>query len=159
MSQGLALDRAKIIEALRPYFQLGCNVRKACAYAGVSESTFSTWLSEGKEGAEELRIQIGAWQNEISAKARINWREEVANKSFDASKQWLERKEKDEFSTRTESTGADGKSVSEVSLSDEQLKRILANNYDQTKNESNGNETSSPESAPKTADASTDSVE
>ena len=104
MAQGKAWDKEKIIEVLKPYFQLGCSVRKACMYAGIAESTFQTWVGEDPE----LRVQIEAWQNEINAKARANWRAQIASGQFEASRQWLERNEKDDFSLRTEHTGADG---------------------------------------------------
>lgn len=105
MAQGIAWDKEKVIEALKPYFQLGCSVTKACKYAGLAESTFQTWVGD----EPELRVKITGWQNEINAKARQNWRAKVAAGEFDASKQWLERTEKDEFSLRSEVTQADGK--------------------------------------------------
>lgn len=104
MAQGIPRDKEQTIEALRPYYQLGCSTFKACAYAGIPLSTVQTWI----DADDDLRCKIVAWQNEMAAKARMNWREQVANKNYEASKQWLERKEKDEFSQRTEQTGADG---------------------------------------------------
>lgn len=107
MAQGKAWDKEKIIEVLKPYFQLGCSVRKACMYAGIAESTFQTWVGDDPE----LRVQIEAWRNEINAKARANIRARVASGDYGASKDWLERIEKDEFSLRNEHTGADGKDL------------------------------------------------
>ena len=98
MAHGKEWNKKKVIEVLKPYFQLGCSVAKACRYAGIAESTFQTWVVE----EPSLRLQITGWQNEMAAKARQNWRKQISNGNFDASKQWLERTEKDDFSTKTE---------------------------------------------------------
>lgn len=104
MAQGIPRDKETTIEALKPYYQLGCSTQKACSYAGIPLSTVQTWI----DADDDLRCKITAWQNEISAKARMNLREQIANKNTDYSLKWLERKEKDEFSQRTEQTGPDG---------------------------------------------------
>lgn len=92
------------MEILKPYFQLGCAVKRACAYAGIPPSTVETWIQHD----DDLRAKVTAWQNEINAKARANWRAKIAQQDYAASKDWLERNEKDTFSTREERTGADG---------------------------------------------------
>lgn len=107
MAQGVAWNKEIATEVLKPFFQLGCSVTKACKYAGIAQQTVDTWIQED----EGLRLKITGWQNEIAAKARQNWRQKVAAGEFDASKQWLERVEKDEFSLRTENTAADGKDL------------------------------------------------
>ena len=99
MAQGKARDKEKTFEVLKPFFKLGCSVNKACNYAGIPNTTVHTWL----EKDETLRMKIKGWQNEINLAARKVWSDEIkAQKDFDASKNWLERKEKKEFSTRTE---------------------------------------------------------
>lgn len=135
MAQGIPRDKEEVLEALRPYFQLGCSVTKACKYAGIAESTVHTWVTND----DDLRVKVTAWQNEISAKARANWRAKVASGEFDASKQWLERTEKDEFSLRTENTAADGKDLYPTP--------IMAGVYVPSNNsnkESDGNESKNP---------------
>lgn len=107
MAQGIPRKKEEVIEALRPYFQLGCSVLKACKYGGVPQSTVQTWI----DNDEDLRVKITGWQNEINAKARANWRARVAGGDYGASKDWLERNEKDDFSIRSEMTGADGKDL------------------------------------------------
>jgi hypothetical protein len=98
MAQGIARNKEEVLEVLRPYFQLGCSVNKACKYAGIPESTVDTWLAAD----DDLRAKVVAWQNEINAKARANWRAKIASGDFEPSKQWLERTEKDDFSIKTE---------------------------------------------------------
>lgn len=108
MSQGIAWNKEEVIRTLEPIFKLGCDLKKACAYAGIPYTTVHTWYSDD----EELRIKINSWQNEPNLKARQNWVEAI-NKGvvLDPSQEWLFRKEKDEFSTRSELTGADGNAL------------------------------------------------
>jgi len=102
--RGKPWDKEKVVELLKPYFQRGNSVREACLCAGIPHSTFETWL--GKDN--ELRAKIGIWQNEMSEKARDNWRDKIVAGDYPASKDWLERKKKKEFSLRYETTGKDG---------------------------------------------------
>lgn len=86
------------MEILRPFLQLGCSVRKACEYAGVPNSTVLTWV----EADDDLRARVTAWQNEMNTLARRNWKEKLVDGDYQASKEWLQSKEKKEFSTRQE---------------------------------------------------------
>ncbi len=104
MAQGKEWNKDEVIEILRPYFQLGCNVTKACAYAGISRTTVQTWI----EDDETLRLKVQGWQSEMSTQARKNWKKRLDEGDFQAANEWLTKKEKDEFSTRTENTGAEG---------------------------------------------------
>lgn len=116
MSQGKAWDKEQVVELLKPKFQLGYSVNKACELINLPASTFKTWL----ETDDELRLKVNAWQNEISDMARKVWQESIVtgieqkNGTFDKytpAKEWLERREKKEFSTRTEVTGEDGQLI------------------------------------------------
>ena len=104
MAQGKPRDREKTIEALKPYFKVGCSVKKACEYCGIPQSTFQTWV----DNDEALRVQVTAWQNEPNMLARTNWIAKMAEGDYTASKDWISKKEKDEFSERVEQTGANG---------------------------------------------------
>ena len=110
MAQGKARDKEKTIEALMPYFKMGCSVLKACNYAGVPQSTVQTWV----DNDDALRVQITAWQNEPNVLARSNWIAKMAEGDYNSSKDWISKKEKDEFSDRIENTGADGKDLAPV---------------------------------------------
>ena len=104
MAQGKAKDKEKTIELLRPFFELGCSVTKACNYGGIPQSTVQTWI----DADESLRLKITLWQNKMNYKARENWQASINKGELSASQAWLSKKEKDEFSDRTEMTGADG---------------------------------------------------
>ena len=107
MAQGIEWNRDEGIKALEPYFKLGCNVKRACSYAGIPRTTVQTWI----EADEMLRLKVTSWQNEMSVQARKNWRKKLESEDYLASAEWLKKKEKDEFSDRTELTGADGKDL------------------------------------------------
>lgn len=98
MAQGIPRNKEEVLEALKPYFQLGCSVTKACKYAGIAESTVHTWVTND----DDLRVKITGWQNEINAKARANWRAKIASGDYEPSKQWLEKNERDDFGIKTE---------------------------------------------------------
>lgn len=124
MAQGKKRDKDKVIRALKPFFQLGCDVKKACEYGGVPYTTVHTWLSND----EELRIKINAWQNEVSYIARKNWKKAIKDGDVAMSERWLTKKEKDEFSDRQEHTGKDGGAIQYEDLSemsDEQLDELI----------------------------------
>lgn len=105
MAQGKEWNQEEVIRTLEPFFRLGCNIRKACEYGGIPYTTVHTWISND----EELRIKITAWQHEISAQARRVWKKAIDEGQANAATQWLQKKEKDEFSERTEHTAAEGK--------------------------------------------------
>lgn len=98
MSQGKAWNKEEVIRTLEPYFKLGCNVKKACAYAGMPYTTVATWV----QNDEELSIKITSWQNEMNAKARKVLKEAMDKDDKGVALEWIKRKEKDEFSDRTE---------------------------------------------------------
>lgn len=118
MAQGKAWDKKKVIEVLEPIFKLGYSVTKACNTAGFPQSTIQTWIDKD----EELRLKITSWQNEPNLLARKNWIQAIEdgidkkkNDTYTPAKEWLERKEKDEFSTRTDIT-SDGDKIQGIDV-------------------------------------------
>ncbi len=115
MSQGKARDKEKVIEELKELFLLGYSVTKACSISGIPQSTVQTWIDKD----DGLRLKINKWQNEINILARKQWHTAISIgrpskfglDTYTPAKEWLERKEKDEFSTREEVTGKDGESL------------------------------------------------
>lgn len=115
MSRGKAWDKEKTTEILKEYFQLGYSVKRACEIAGIPQQTVDTWI----QNDETLRLKITAWQNEPNIKARRNWLEAIekgkptkfGDDKYTPAKDWLERREKDDFSTREEMTGKDGQEL------------------------------------------------
>lgn len=114
-------QREKIIQSIKPYLQLEYDLKNACLLAGVPYTTVRNWVN--KDNA--LSIQIEAWQNMVKAKARQNVVKEINGGDTQESKWWLERREKKEFSTRTENTGADGAPLLTLgSVAEQRLKRL-----------------------------------
>jgi hypothetical protein len=107
MAQGSPRDKEKTIELLAPYFKMGCSVTKACNYGGIPQSTVQTWI----DADETLRLKITLWQNEPNVLARSNWIAKMAEGDYNSSKDWISKKEKDEFSDRVEQTGANGEPI------------------------------------------------
>jgi len=107
MSQGKEWNRDEVIKILEPFFKLGCNVAKACDYAGIPRTTVQTWI----EADEELRLKITSWQKEMSTQARRVWKKALDENQANAATEWLKRKEKDEFSERSEHTGPEGGAI------------------------------------------------
>jgi hypothetical protein len=100
-------QREEIIESLRPYLTLGYDLKNACVLAQVTYETVWEWVN--KDTA--LLIKIKAWQNLVNAKARQNVAQKINDGDTLESKWWLARREKNEFSTRQENTGANGESL------------------------------------------------
>lgn len=100
MAQGLEWKKEKVVEILKPYFQLGYSINRSCELAGLPPSTFKTWLADDNE----LRLKIRSWQGQIGAKARENVLKAIKDGDIAQSDWWLERniQERKEFSTRAE---------------------------------------------------------
>ena len=107
MAQGVERNKEEVIRTLEPFFKLGCNVKKACAYAGIPYTTVDTWI----QNDDDLRVKITAWQHEISTRARQVLRKQIEENNPAISLEWMKRKEKDEFSDRQEHTGKDGDAI------------------------------------------------
>lgn len=109
-------ERLELIEAIKPYLQLGYSLRKACEYAGLPYTTIYEWVKDN----ETLRTEIVAWQGMVNTQARQNIVEHImGNKkkgiepSLETSKWWAERREKDDFSVRQENINTE-RSIKEV---------------------------------------------
>lgn len=90
---------------LRQAFAIGCTDEEACAYAKIACSTLYKYQNEHPEFIEE-KEQLKQ-EPILKAKNTI-----VQNLDDPKNAQWyLERKKKDEFSTRSELTGGDGESI------------------------------------------------
>lgn len=114
MSQGKAFKKEEIMESLKPYFQLGYSIPDACDFIGFDNSLLYKWIKQD----DTLSKKIKGWQNEISVFARRNWRDKIqVKKDYDASKDWLERKDRKEFGRNMDVT-SDGESlnITEVKL-------------------------------------------
>lgn len=109
-------QRMELIEAIKPYLQLGYSLRRACEYAGVSHGTIYNWYVND----EALRTEIKAWQGLVNTQARQNIVEHIMGNTkkgikpdLDTSKWWAERRERDDFSVRQENINTE-RSIKEV---------------------------------------------
>lgn len=74
----------------------GLTQREASILAGISEDTLSLWKRQDSDFSEQIR------QKEIECKlGHIRNIKKASEKSWQASAWWLERKHKDEFSTKS----------------------------------------------------------
>ena len=108
------MNRDKVLDSLKKYLQLDLSVDRACsAYnAGeydksriekrkpvfIAKSTVYEWMQQD----EEFRSKIEFYKDTPNVLARQTWREKIAKGDYQAAKDWLERKEKSEFSLKTE---------------------------------------------------------
>lgn len=109
-------QRMELIEAIKPYLQLGYSLRRACEYAGVSHGTIYNWYVND----EALRTEIKAWQGLVNTQARQNIVEHIMGNTkkgikpdLETSKWWAERRERDDFSLRQENINTE-RSIKEV---------------------------------------------
>ena len=91
------------IHKLEEAFSLGSTVAEACFYADISQSLYHQWIVDEPELSErfkELRLKPVL----LARRTVIRAMQEDVN----TAKWYLERKCRDEFATRVESTGKDG---------------------------------------------------
>ena len=97
----------EVINLLKQAFSIGCTDKEACIHAGISESTYYEWKADNLKLSEEF----SKLKNNPVMKAKKAVYDSLDN-ARDA--QWyLERKCKDEFSLKVESSV---KSQSELNI-------------------------------------------
>lgn len=107
MSQGKAYTKEQkeiIIQSLREYLELGFSRNKACSFIGLAPTTLSNWVNED----EALGMMVEGWENAINKLAMANIVDaikkegELEEPRKETTKWWLERKMKQDFSTKVE---------------------------------------------------------
>ena len=96
-----------IMKQLKEGFKMGCNNTEACLNANISERIFYMVLNKNSN----LKKYFELLQNNVNMIAKTNIAKSIIKGDKDNSKWWSERKNKAEFSQRTEQTGADGKDL------------------------------------------------
>lgn len=96
---------ATTVKKLEEVFALDGSVEEACFYAGISRETYYQWI----KADQSLSDRFEALRNKPVLKARKTVVDSLANPDY--AFRYLERKKKDEFSTRVENTGKDGKDL------------------------------------------------
>lgn len=87
------------LDKLREGFMMGFSDEEACAYADIGKSTLYNYQNENKEYLEQKE----AWKQNPILKAKTNIISALNEKDREISKWYLERKKKEEFSTKSES--------------------------------------------------------
>lgn len=114
-------QREEIIQSLRQYLVLGYDLKRACLLATQPYTTIITWVNKDAV----LSAKVHAWQNMVNAKARQNIAKSINEGDVTDSKWWAERREKKDFSTRTEQTGDDGRPLFNLGeLAKQKLKEL-----------------------------------
>lgn len=91
-----------MIGKLEMLFTKGLTDREACLIADISPSTLYDYCNEHPEFAERKELL----KEQIKTQAKLNVAEAIAEKKdIDMSKWYLERKARDEFSTKQEISG------------------------------------------------------
>jgi hypothetical protein len=92
----------RITDALR-----GGNTRRAsCAAGGIDQTTFANWLKDNSDFSHAVEKAEG--EAELRNLAVI---QDATKTTWQAAAWWLERKHKQDWSSRVEQTGADGQPV------------------------------------------------
>lgn len=91
----------EIINKLEKAFALGCTNREACFFANVAESTFYDFIKEYPEYSE----RFNSLKEYEKIRARKVIHDALGSGDRDIAKWYLERKAKDEFSTKQEIVG------------------------------------------------------
>lgn len=97
-------QREVIIESLKPYLEMGFSRNKSCNFIGLEPSTLSRWATED----ESLAMKLTSWENAVNKLAisnivdAIKMEGELEETRKETTKWWLERKMKQDFSTKVE---------------------------------------------------------
>lgn len=89
---------AAVVSKLEYGFMKGLNVTECCHYADISRQTFYQYLEKNPSFSD----RIDELRSNPSTKAKLNVVEAIENGDTDLSKWWLERRSRDEFSTKQE---------------------------------------------------------
>lgn len=89
----------KVVSDLKAGLQRDFTIREACVYAGISHDTYYNWIKASDEFAAEMEKA----QQFMAEKAKSVLMTALEKGDRDAAKWWLERRRKENYSTRTES--------------------------------------------------------
>lgn len=105
---------SETLQKLEAAFLQGMTNREACFLANISESLFYAVC----KASPNLKERFEQLSENVKILAKRNLVEAINKGDVENSKWYLERKNKDEFSTRNELTGANGKDL----VPDEEMK-------------------------------------
>ena len=90
-----------VLDKLEMLFAKGLTDREACLIADINPSTLYNYCNDHPEFLERKELL----KEQIKTQAKLNVAEAIEKKDIDMSKWYLERKAKDEFSTKQEISG------------------------------------------------------
>lgn len=94
---------------LERYLILGYSIAKACMLSGLPQQTVSDYYRD----SDKFRLAVDSLIHAPNVKARAVWVKKVQEGDYNASRDWLSAREKEDFSTRTENTGKDGEPLTQ----------------------------------------------
>lgn len=94
---------------LERFLILGYSLSKACMLSGLPDSSVGDYY----RADAKFRLAVDSLMHAPNVKARANWVSEVQKGNYNASRDWLAAREKEDFSTRTENTGKDGEPLTQ----------------------------------------------
>lgn len=86
------------IDKLRTAFLMGCSDVEACLFADISKTALYNYQQKNPEFVDQKE----QWKEQLALKARTVIANSLNNKDENTAKWYLERKKKDEFSTKIE---------------------------------------------------------
>jgi hypothetical protein len=110
----------EVIRKIEEVAALDGSVAEMAYYAGVHVDSVYTWLKDNKEFSD----RITALRERPVLKARQTIVKALDQPDY--AMKYLERKKKNEFSTRTENTGADGKDLIPEAMTGEEKEALLS---------------------------------
>jgi hypothetical protein len=111
---------SEALSKLEYAFTMGLSDRQACLYAGISTAA----LYRYQEDHPEFRERKEELKDATTMRAKLNVAGKILEGDIDQSNWWLERRAKDEFSTRSEHINANIDATAK--LSDEERVKILS---------------------------------
>lgn len=96
-----------LVEKLEKCFSNSYTDAEACLYVGIDKQTLYTYCNK----YPQFSINKELLKKKPNIKAKNVVLEAINNNDVTTAKWWLEKKAKDEFSTRNEITGEDGEAI------------------------------------------------
>lgn len=97
----------QIVELLAHAFEDGATIEEACVVAQIDRQTYYNWIKDHEDFSARMESARN-WTTEV---ARSNLAKRIKRGDVPVSQWWLERKAKNEFSTRNELSGPEGKDL------------------------------------------------
>ncbi|MBQ8300736.1 MAG: hypothetical protein IJX57_02050 [Clostridia bacterium] len=113
----------EVVNKLEYAFSKGFNITEACNYAEISRETYYNYLEENQEFFDKMERA----QTALQRRAKINLAERIEGGDIDESKYYLERKCKDEFSSKQEIQHSGNMNINNPmsGLTTEELRKLI----------------------------------